>query len=322
MPYTDVIDRTGAAALIPEEVSAEIIQDVPKESAVLRLGTQLPNMTRAQTRMPVLSSLPTAYFVAGDTGLKQTTEVAWANKYINAEEIACIVPIPDAVLDDAGYDVWAQIKPLIGQAIGKVIDAAVLIGTNAPVDWPDDLLTQIAAASQSVDLSNVEATGDLYDALLGVDGVIAKVEEDGFMVNGHAATMSMRAKLRGLRDGVSQPIFMRSLNNGQNMQNSARYELDGAPIFFLENGAVSPSTALLFAGDWNQLVYSIRQDITYTLSKTAVIQDVSGNIVYNAFQQDMTMLRVVLRLGWQVPNPLKALNETEATRFPFAALVP
>ena len=29
-------------------------------------------------KQPVLSALPVAYFVNGDTGLKQTTEAAWA----------------------------------------------------------------------------------------------------------------------------------------------------------------------------------------------------------------------------------------------------
>ena len=38
-------------------------------------------------------------------------------------------------------------------------------------------------------------------------GVIAKVEEDGFIPNGAMAAISMRAKLRGLVDANGQPIF-------------------------------------------------------------------------------------------------------------------
>ena len=129
--YDQYISRAGAAALIPESVSREIIQSVPEQSAVMRFGRRLPNMTSAQLRMPVLSGLITAGFVDGDTGLKPTSQVAWENKYINAAELACIVPIPEKVLDDVAYDVWTEIRPRIVEAMGKAFDMAVLYGTNA-----------------------------------------------------------------------------------------------------------------------------------------------------------------------------------------------
>ena len=113
MAFNSQITRTDADALIPEAVSREIIQGVPTTSQVMRLGRRLPNMPRNKTRLPVLSALPTAYFVNGDTGLKQTTEMLWANKYLNAEELAVIVPIPEAVLADADYDIWGEIRPRI-----------------------------------------------------------------------------------------------------------------------------------------------------------------------------------------------------------------
>lgn len=326
MPFNSVISRADAAALIPEDVSREIIQGMAEASAVMRLGRRLPDMPRSQRRMPVLSIMPTAYFVDGDTGLKQSSEVNWANKYLNAEEIAVIVPIPEAVLDDVGYDIWGEVRPLIEQELGRVFDAAVLHGVNAPDSWPDDLATAAAAAGNSVDLSTVVAAdGDLYDAIMGEDGVIAEVEEDGFMATGHIAAMTMRAKLRGLRvkiwDGSAaipggEPIFMRS------MQDGTRYELDGEPIEFPRNGAVDASEVLLFSGDFNQLVFSLRQDVTYKILSEAVIQDAAGNIIYNLAQQDMVALRAVMRIAWQVPNPINKVQETEANRYPFGILVP
>jgi len=94
-----IIDRTGAAALIPEDRAREIIQGVVEQSAVLSMGRRLANMTSKQTRLPVLDALPIAYFVNGDNGQKKTTTQAWEGKTIIAEEIAVIVPIPEAVLD-------------------------------------------------------------------------------------------------------------------------------------------------------------------------------------------------------------------------------
>ena len=80
MPYNSLVSRTDTAALVPEEVSSAMLTSLSEQSAVLELGQKIP-MARNQTRFPVLSALPTAYFVSGDTGLKQTTEAAWDNKY-------------------------------------------------------------------------------------------------------------------------------------------------------------------------------------------------------------------------------------------------
>ena len=127
--------------------------------------------------------------------------------------------------------------------------------------------------------------------------------------------MSMRGKYRGLRDLQGQPLF----KNG--IQGATNYELDGAPIFFPENGGMDATKALQFSGDFRQLVYCMRQDITYKILDQAVIQDNTGAIVYNLAQQDMVALRAVMRLAWQEPNPINRLNPTE-TRYPIAVLTP
>ena len=66
-----IIDRSGAESLIPEDRAAEIIQGAIAQSAVLSMGRRLANMTAAQTRLPVLDALPIAYFVNGDTGRRR-----------------------------------------------------------------------------------------------------------------------------------------------------------------------------------------------------------------------------------------------------------
>jgi hypothetical protein len=53
-----------------------------------------------------------------------------------------------------------------------------------------------------------------------------------------------------------------------------------------------------------------------------VIQDGTGAIVYNLAQQDMVALRAVMRLGWQVPNPITRLQTTTADRYPIAVYLP
>ncbi len=284
----DFIDRGGAEALIPVEEANQIIQGVITSSAVLSSGRKLANMTARQYKMPVLDSLPIAYFVDGDTGTKQTTKMAWDKKVITAEEIAVIVPIPEAVLDDSQYDIWGEVKPRIVEAFGKKIDGAILFGVDKPASWRDDIVKTVTSAGATVNL-----TDDLYNSIMGEDGVIAKVENSGYVPNGHMADISLRAKLRGIKDTTGQPIFK------QDMQSGTSYSLDGSRMNFPINGAFDKSKALMISGDFSQLVYSIRQDITFKLFTEGVIQDpATKEIVYNLMQNDMVALRAVMRLGW------------------------
>ena len=309
---SDMIDRTGAEALISEEVANEIIQGVAEQSTVLRMGRKLPNMSKKKYRMPVLDMLPVAYWVAGDSGFKQTSKMAWKNKYITAEELAVIIPIPEAVVDDSDYDIWGEVRPRAVEALGKKIDGAVIFGVEKPDTWRDGLVDGATDAGNVVTLG---ASDDLYDKIMAEDGVIAKVEESGFFPSGHMADITMRAKLRGLKDSTGQPIFRTG------MQGATSYSLDGAPIDFPRNGAFDKTKALMITGDFSQLVYSIRQDVTYKLLTEATIVDPSTKeVIYALAQQDMVALRIVMRLGWEVPNPINSLKSTESKRFPFAIL--
>ena len=83
-------------------------------------------------KMPVMSALPIAYFVNGDTGLEQTTESSMGGRYLEAEPIAAIVPIPEAVVDDARVDVWAQPARRARGGGRRALDAAIFFGTNKP----------------------------------------------------------------------------------------------------------------------------------------------------------------------------------------------
>lgn len=312
-----IMDRTALSGLIPEPVTREIMQGAIAESAVLRMARRLPNMSSKTQTINVLDTLPSAYFVNGEAtstdannAFKQTTQMAWDKKKLYAEEIAVIVPIPEAVLDDANYDIWGEVRPRLTEAFGKVIDKAILFGTDKPSTWRDGIVT--AAASNTV-----TAGADLFDDIMGEKGVISKVELAGFNPNGVMAAVQMRGKLRGLKDTVGQPVFK------TDMQGKTPYALDGMDMYFPMNGAFDPTKALMIVGDWSQLVYAIRQDMTFKIFTEGVIQDpTSKAITYNLMQNDMVALRAVMRLGWEVANPVNAFNAGESSPFPFAVYKP
>ncbi len=296
------ITRQNAEALIETQVSREIIEGAVKQSKALQMFRRLPNMTSNKTKMRVLDALPLAYWQGSDTAKKRTTKMAWDNKYIIAEELAVIVPIAENVLADADYDIWAEVRPRIEEAFGKKIDQAIFTGVDKPTGFRADLLTSVLNAGAMI----TPGSDTLYKS---INDAMVKVEESGYNVNGVLGGMGLKGKFRMMLDTTGQPI--------------RGTEIDSLNKAYVDNGAWDSSLAQMIVGDFNQAVYAIRQDITYKLLDQAVIQDpATGDILYNLAQDDMVALRVTMRLGWEIPNPIHALQEDESVRFPFAAILP
>lgn len=311
MVYNAVTSRTDSQALIPEDVSTDLIRRMTTESAVLQQFRHVP-VARNQQRMPVLSALPVAYFVTGDTGLKQTTEMAWDNKYLNIEEIATILPVPDNVVADIDVNVWDEAQPYLVEAVGRALDGAVYFGTNTPSSWPTSIQAAITAAGNNITEGTAAASGGY---MADVDLAYAKVEEDGFDVSGFTAAKSARGKFRAARNSLGDRLDAGRLSGDLK-------ELDGLPISYAMPGMFPGTTGTprLFAIDGSQFVVGVRSDITLKILDQAVIQDNTGAIIYNLAQQDMTALRLTFRVGWQVANIINYDQPVAANRYPASAL--
>jgi HK97 family phage major capsid protein len=309
--YNNVISRSEVQALIPEDVASGVLEGVVRESAALSL---LPRVTMAsnQQRIPVISALPTAYFVNGDTGLKQTTEQNWANKFLNAEEIAAIVPIPEAVLDDTSFDVWGAIQPRLEEAIGRVLDAAIFFGTNAPASWPTSIVASALAAANTVTKgANAAAAGGI---LGDFSDAFAKLEADGYDPSGIAAHTVYKGRFRQTRSTQGDRLMDVSVDGSS---------VNGVPVVYPMRGLFPTGTgaAQAILLDRQEFMLAVRKDFTYKVLDQAVITDAGGLVVYNLPQQDMVALRVVARFGWQVANVINYDQAVEANRYPAATIL-
>jgi hypothetical protein len=315
VPYDSLTDRTDSQALMPEEVSGEFLKNLDSISAVLADFTHIP-VGRKQVRLPVLASLPHAYFVNGDTGRKQTTELSWDNKYLDIEEIAVIVPIPDNVIDDADVPIWSEVRPLCEQAAGRLLDAAVYFGTDAPASWPDDIVTSATAAG------NTAAVGTSSAAEGGIVGdhalVLGEIEADGYDPNAGVARRTLRGLARGARNANGDRY-------GEVKIDKDSVEIDGVVYRFPMRGQwpTEAGGAVAIPIDSAEFVVGVRQDVTWKLLDQAVITDNSSppQIIYNLAQQDMTALRLVLRVGWQVANTINYDEPDEDARYPAGVLL-
>lgn len=310
-----VISRADAEGLLNTQDINEILQEAPKSSVALSTFRTI-RMASTQAKMPVLSALPTAGFVtdsdtSADSNKKPTSNVAWDNKFLNVEEIAVIVPIHENVFDDSSFDIWAEVRPLIAQEFGRVLDGAVFFGTNKPSTWDDSIEDGARTAGNVVNPGSLDLAED-------VNQTMALVEADGFDVNQFYAARSLRSQLRGLRNSEGDPIYLDGFRSDNNTAT-----IYGEPVAYVTNGAWVPSDAGstagsepasgadLIAGDRTKAIIGIRQDMTFKLLDQATVG------TYNLAERDMIALRCKMRVAFAVANPLQ-IGVTGG--YPFAIL--
>lgn len=306
--YANVLSRADVGeALVPNQTVTEILQEAPKSSVVLDRAKKV-RMSAKKATQPVLSSLPDAYWVEGDTGLKETTKNMWSSLSITAEELAVIVPIPDALIDDANVPLWEEIKPLLAEAIGRAVDRAALFGVDKPASWPAGIIPAAIAKG------NVVPEGTTAD--LGADvAMLGKtLAQQGSNLSAFATEPGLQWELIGLRNEGGTPIYTPSLSDG------APSGLYGKPLNEVDNGAWDSDVAKILGVDWSKFVVGIRQDITFKLFSEGVLTDTNGKVLLNLMQQDSKALRVVFRVGFQVANPLSRVGGT--TGYPAGVITP
>ena len=206
---SDIISSTDlGGGLIPTQYVTDIIQGAPQSSVLLSRARRVQMSTRTRTQ-PVLDSLPLAYWVNGDNGLKQTTKMKWTGLNITAEELAVIVAIPDAVIADSSIDLWGEVTPRISAAIGLAFDQAGHLRREQAFQLPPRTSSQ---ARPRPTTPSPRGTGpDLADDIAAMSEMLA---EEGYIVNGYASQPGLEWKLRRLRASDGTPIYVQNLNGG------------------------------------------------------------------------------------------------------------
>ncbi|MDK0979357.1 phage major capsid protein [Clostridium perfringens] len=266
---------------VPVEQAKDIMKAVTRGSSVLRLSTVKP-MTSDEKKFSVLTEGPGAYWV-GEGERIQTSKAEWIHPKMVAKKIAVIIPVTEEKLKDTTINVFEELKPEIAEAFYKAIDAACLFGTNSP--FAKNIFNSAVKAQNFI----VDGTSKSLD--LDVSDVMALIEDDGFDVNGFAANNGIKNRLRKLRDGNGNQLFV----NGVDQK-----EFYNEPIEFSRNGSWDKSKAEIIAADWSKSLVGIRDGIEYKVLTEATLQgtvDTDGKPISLA-EQDMVAIKATMRIGF------------------------
>jgi HK97 family phage major capsid protein len=291
-------------------MSAQIIQEATRQSAALSLGRRVPMGTKIN-QLPVPSMLPTATFVTAPTGRKPYTEVGLRPETLTAEEVAAVIAIPDAMIEDSTLNLWAYARPLLSQAIAIAVDNAVFHGIGTPGSWPAGGLWNNANSGAPI--------APVLDPVETINAAMGAVEARGLNVSGHAADTGVRSILRGVRDGNGSLLLGETQADGY-----SRPSLYGLPAAYTQfaTGAQGLTIADFITGAWEYLVMGVRQDIRFLIDPSGVITNDTGTtVLVSGFQDNVTPMKVWARFGCVVIRPVTPRQPGGAVPFAKTKLI-
>jgi Phage capsid family len=282
----------NADQFLPRGVAQDFIGAIEEASMALALGRTM-RMSEATESIPIVAFRPQAKFVTpAYGGRKPATEIRWTAVEIRAEEVAATIPVPNAWIMDAGFDVEGQVERELANAMAWAIDQAILEGIGAPASFPTGGVLAFADA----------VTGP--DAMDTISEAFENLEAKGIMPDGVAAGASIGSALRGAYQEARALPGVAPANSlwGVPVRRSLAWE--------------PPPDAIV--GGWQYLAIGIREDVTFGRSNDGVLLNDAGAIIASAFQDNVTLVKVYARIGCAIGMPARAKPGAIEPQKPFA----
>lgn len=277
---------------LPADISAEIIQKVQEESAIMRLASRV-NLPGRGLTIPVISGDPEAGWV-DETNVKPVSNPSLSTKNMKGYTLAVIVPFSNQFRRDLPSLYDAIVSRLPG-ALAKKFDNTVFNGSAPGTGF--DVLTGCTAQSISADSRGI------YKALVAADTGIAVA---GYAVNGFAMSPQARGVMLEAEDSTHRPIFINAISEGDIPK------LLGQPVYYSRglygagnaasgtsgqsNYVAAKDDVLGFAGDWTQAKYGVVEGVEIAISDQATLT--ISNEAVNLWERNMFAVRAEIEIGF------------------------
>lgn len=274
---------TNVSKILPKEISSEIWAKALEESAIMRLARRI-ELPGTGITVPMITADASAAWVAESTE-KAVSEASLDGKVMTPYKLAVIEIFSNEFRRDLPA-VYAELARRLPNSIGKKFDETVFAGVAPGTGF--DVLTN----STAVNIQDTTGGATVYKNLVTVLSTVAATDAE---LTGWAISPKADAVLLGAVDTAGRPIFVPNATDTR-----AIGSLLGSPVVRTRRAYKQGTTndVLGFAGDWSQAFWGMVNDISFSLSEEATINDGTNQI--NLWQRNMFAIRVEAELAFGV----------------------
>lgn len=292
---TKIDENRGSNSIsLPAELANDVWAQAVEQSAVMQLAQRVSLPGRGVST-PIITGDVTADWVAESTE-KPVSTATYSLKTMTPYKLAVIECFSDEFRRDLPA-LYAELARRLPSALARKFDATVFNGVAPGSGF--DVLTN----STTVSIDPVNNGNNTYQQLVGV---VETLGADGYDLTGIAAAAQLQAALLGAVDGVGRPLFI-----SDPAGSIAIGSVMNARVVKAKQAYKAATPAVVgFAGDWAQAKYGIVDDIDFSISDQATINDGTNQI--NLWQRNMFACKVECEVGFVVTDSKAFLRLTSA----------
>ncbi len=259
-------DTGTSGSLVPTILSRTLYQYMEYEIAALRMNTtKITTAGGEPLNFPrVLAHGIATQVIAQGTAIGGT-DPTFSYMHLDAYKYGQLLQVASEVLQDSGVDIIGFIGENIGRAVGRVIDADLIVGTGT--SEPQGMMTAGTGAAGTVSTGGSLITPTyetLVNAVYSVNDSYRNGQSTAWLMHDSSA-----GTIRKIRDGaggtIGAVLWEPSLTRG--IQGGEPDSLLGYPVYTDAYVATSGSNARTVAfGDWN--AYYVRLVGSFLLERS------------------------------------------------------
>ena len=245
--------------LVPETVSAKIIDLARNFARVMQAGAYTMPMTSPEMKLVKIAGDPTAYFKAEHAAI---TESDWTLGELNLKAMKCGVLVRASLelLEDAKNSGNA-LEMAMGAAIGLAMDRVALVGdgVNEPLGIDNAIPDPANVVSMGANGAAPTAYTQLSQLIEAV--AVANGEATAFIMNPRSYFQYDRLLAATTNNRLEKPLSVQKIFDDEKM-----FHTNQVGIVDVQGTATDASKA--YAGDFKQLVFGVLKGLRFEFTRT------------------------------------------------------
>jgi HK97 family phage major capsid protein len=280
-----------AGYLVNTDLASEI-ERLATEFGVARREMNLVTLSSHALRIPVALT-DISVFWTGERAAKTSTQPSFDQVTLELSKIAAIVPMTDEFIEDVEFDIFGYIAEVAAEKMVEKEDLAFFRGDGSAG------FGGFTGLLESADVGEVIMAGGTF-ASMTADDLLDMVDAtpQGGLVNGkYYMHRSVRSIVRKLKDNEGAYIYQAPSASGP-------ATIWGYPVVEVEAFPATtdsaPETSFVLFGNLRKAAWvGVKAGgLSVMLSNQATVRNVADTDDINLFEQDMSALRFVERIGY------------------------